>query len=309
MPPNTIIQHNIRTKRTYRVCILRFWVSVRAYIGETAFLPLFARSVRFYLREPYVVPSWRNTRLKRLFEERGAAAKISRRRVCNLCKRERKMPWRLVAWCLVGWFAAKYTLNVCTRRGRSLLFMPFARFVSCLLCCFPFFCAFSAFRFFVFRLCVASFFVLCLCAFVFGSCFLFLWHSSFLSFVLLFPFCFVISFSFSFSFVRCFLLCLSMLSYSWYYLITIINNKYILYYFICVCVCARTRTRTCDDHGKTRHKKRAAKIAALKCYPKIQSNIKASPIFVPDVNAVWRVSAAFFSIIYFRGRNTCSDVG
>ena len=93
----------------------------------------------------------------------------------------------------------KYALKIgflCAAR-RLALFIPFARFfVSCLLCCFPFFCAV-----FVFRLCV--------------------WHL-FFSFIVFFvvvsfcrlsfcPLCVFVSFSFSFSFPfasLCLLTCL-----------------------------------------------------------------------------------------------------
>ena len=128
---------------------------IRAYHTENGVLPLFAGRVRSYLRVRYVVPSCRNTRLKRLFEERGAVARISRRHGCHLCKRKRPMPCRLVAWCFVGWFAAKYALNVGTRRPRFY---------------YPHFGAFSPFRLLL------------------SSC-LFLWHSLFSLFCLLHSLC------------------------------------------------------------------------------------------------------------------------
>ena len=71
---------------------------IRAYNEENGFLSLFVRRARSYLRVPYVVPSWSNTRLKRLFEAHAVVARISLRRVCHLCKRERPMPCRFVAW-------------------------------------------------------------------------------------------------------------------------------------------------------------------------------------------------------------------
>ena len=65
--------------------------------------------------------------LKRLFEARDVVAKISRRHVCHLCKRERPMPCRLVAWWIVVLFAA---------RGAAARFY----LILCAFFCFSFFC-------------------------------------------------------------------------------------------------------------------------------------------------------------------------
>lgn len=68
-------------------------------------------------------------------------------------------------------------------------------------------------------------------------------------------------------------LCLYVCMYRSLFLI-IYNNIIIIYYIVCVCVCAYVRARTREEHDGPRHKKERPKIAALKCYPKNQSNVK-----------------------------------
>ena len=83
---------------------------IRAYHIENAVLPLFARRVRSYLRVRYVVPSRRNTRLKRLFEERGVKHSVGVFAIFANASGRFHVVW--LHGVFVGWFAAKYTLSV-----------------------------------------------------------------------------------------------------------------------------------------------------------------------------------------------------
>ena len=133
----------------------------------------------------------------------------------------------------------KYALKslfLCAAR-RLALFMPFARFL--LLAFYGAFHSFARFLFLVFMFGISIFLPLC--------CYL------------LFAFLYLLTYFISFP--------LSLLSYSWYYLITIINNKYIsIISLVCAYVCTRARAR--QRRGKIRHKKRAAFLPPSACYPK-----------------------------------------
>ena len=161
----------------------------------------------------------------------------------------------------------KYALKswfLFARRGGSLLFIPFARFLF-FVCAASFFVSrlfsycFPFLWFSLFRLCVWH----SLFLFIVFGCF-FLWHFYFLPFVVIsfllsfflaFPFflsCFFLV-PFPFPFVRWFLLCLSLLSYCCSYIITIIINIYLLYR-LCVYVRTHAHAHDKDAHDKAQKK-------------------------------------------------------
>ena len=86
----------------------------------------FLRAVRALICACRMLCHHGKTRAKNaLFGARGAAAGISRRHACHLCKRDRPMPCRLVAWCFCWFVCCKiYAHRFWTRRGGSLLFLP-----------------------------------------------------------------------------------------------------------------------------------------------------------------------------------------
>ena len=71
----TEMPYDTRTIRTYRVYIFVLLYMIRVYNGETAVLPLFVRYARFYFCVCGLFAVVAKYGLKRLFEERGAAAK------------------------------------------------------------------------------------------------------------------------------------------------------------------------------------------------------------------------------------------
>lgn len=167
-------------------------------------------------------------------------ARISRRHVCHLCRRTRPMRLSLVALCV---FCLLQNMRSTFERATWLRFYysRFARFLF----------------------------------FVFGCCFLLLWHSFFVACLVRFLFLSLLILyswlSLSFPSLSCFLAFPTFLpSYLPTFLLIseiINNNIYIkLISFVCAYMCACARTW--GMRLKARHKKRVAILATQCCYPK-----------------------------------------
>ena len=96
-----------------------------AYNVETAFLPLFVRRVRFYLTAWILYQRGKNTRLKRLFKERGAKHSVGVFAIFAGARGRLHAAW--LHGVFVGWFAAKYTLNVFARGAAARFYLSTLR--------------------------------------------------------------------------------------------------------------------------------------------------------------------------------------
>ena len=119
---------NTDTTRTYCTYIVRGVCHDTRTIKENGIFAAFVRSMRFYLRVRSIVPSWQIRALKRLFDTRGTAARMSCMYVCHPCTMARgglchvaRLHGGLLFVC------CKIQYQTFERGAAALLFIRFAR--------------------------------------------------------------------------------------------------------------------------------------------------------------------------------------
>ena len=130
---------NTDTTRTYCTYIVRGVCHDTRTIKENGIFAAFVRSMRFYLRVRSIVPSWQIRALKRLFDTRGTAARMSCMYVCHPCTMARGGLCHVAR--LHGgllFVAAKYNIKRLSAARRLAFIYYLCAFFVPRLCCFFF---------------------------------------------------------------------------------------------------------------------------------------------------------------------------
>lgn len=77
---------------------------------------------------------------------------------------------------------------------------------------------------------------------------------------------------------------------------------------MCAYVRTRAHARARQSRGNKTQKRSAKNSTPITLLKKYMLNVESVAVFLPYVNPVWRIRAAFFCLVNFSGCNACSGV-